>query len=224
MFLSQLILNPRNRNVRRDLAAPYECHRTLMRAFPSKEDGGPGRVLYRVEIDDERQPPTVLIQSDKRPDWSFLEGTDQAIARPVKEVTFTAAENECESENTVPITAGRRFRFRLVANPTVKREGKRHGLFREPEQSAWLIRKANNSGFKIVESPSGVQENVCITPLGRSCSSKRTTTDTLTILHQGVRFDGILEVVNPQLFIDSIGAGIGSAKGFGFGLLSLARS
>ena len=35
-------------------------------------------------------------------------------------------------------------------------------------------------------------------------------------------FDGVLEVNDPDIFIKSIESGIGSAKGFGFGLLSIA--
>ena len=34
MYLSQLTLNPRNRRAQRELAAPYQMHKTLMRAFP----------------------------------------------------------------------------------------------------------------------------------------------------------------------------------------------
>ena len=34
MYLSQLTLNPRTRRVQRELANPYELHRTLMRAYP----------------------------------------------------------------------------------------------------------------------------------------------------------------------------------------------
>lgn len=37
-----------------------------------------------------------------------------------------------------------------------------------------------------------------------------------------VRFDGLLEVTDPGKFLETLRAGIGSAKGFGFGLLSLA--
>mgnify|MGYP002136949035 FL=1 len=33
MFLSKLILNPKSREARRDLANPYDLHRTLARAF-----------------------------------------------------------------------------------------------------------------------------------------------------------------------------------------------
>ena len=34
MYLSRLILNPRNRRVQREIAGPYQMHRSIMRAFP----------------------------------------------------------------------------------------------------------------------------------------------------------------------------------------------
>src|SRR5207248_1215728 len=45
MYLSKLSTNLRDRGVRRDLANPYDLHRTLLRAFPDAEAGGAGRVL-----------------------------------------------------------------------------------------------------------------------------------------------------------------------------------
>jgi CRISPR system Cascade subunit CasE len=41
--------------------------------------------------------------------------------------------------------------------------------------------------------------------------------------HLAVQFDGVLEVTDPAKFLETVRQGIGSAKGFGFGLLSLAR-
>jgi len=38
-----------------------------------------------------------------------------------------------------------------------------------------------------------------------------------------VTFDGLLRVTNVPRFVETLQAGIGSGKGLGFGLLSLAR-
>jgi CRISPR system Cascade subunit CasE len=40
--------------------------------------------------------------------------------------------------------------------------------------------------------------------------------------HGGVQFRGILEVTDPAQFAETYRQGIGSAKGFGFGLMLLA--
>jgi CRISPR system Cascade subunit CasE len=44
-----------------------------------------------------------------------------------------------------------------------------------------------------------------------------------TITYQAVLFDGILEVQAAEEFMTSLQKGIGPAKAFGFGLLSLAK-
>lgn len=45
----------------------------------------------------------------------------------------------------------------------------------------------------------------------------------LKVTHLGVQFDGLLQVVDPARLLETIRDGVGSAKGFGYGLLSVAR-
>ena len=49
MYLSRLILNPRNRRVQREVTDPYQMHRSIMRAFPDGLKPEEERVLFRVE-------------------------------------------------------------------------------------------------------------------------------------------------------------------------------
>src|SRR5262245_29794779 len=123
MYLSQLILNPRCCAVRRDLADAYALHRTLLRAFPNSEDGGPGRVLYRVEPPRGEPRFVVVVQSDIAPDWSRLAVPPEYLCGQPATKPFAPA-----------VTIGHRLCFRLRANPTVKRDGKRHSLLDEGQQ------------------------------------------------------------------------------------------
>ena len=45
---------------------------------------------------------------------------------------------------------GQLLRFRLRANPTVTRAGKRHGLTSQGAQLAWLQRQGERGGFQLV--------------------------------------------------------------------------
>jgi CRISPR system Cascade subunit CasE len=214
MFLSRLLFNPRSRQVRRDLAQPYEMHRTLMRAFPGQSDGGPGRVLFRIDTDRDTGASTALIQSEKRPDWSAL--PPDYLTQPAEVKTFAPA-----------FTAGQRLLFRLRANPTRKTgtstkadrlagkprsNGTRQALMLEDQQHTWLRRKAEAGGFKVLS---------CVTvPEGFARGQKAEG----TLSHYTVRFDGLLSVTDPERFLQTVHEGIGPAKGFGFGLLSLARA
>jgi CRISPR system Cascade subunit CasE len=203
MYLTQLLLNPRCRSVRKDLSDPYDLHRTILRAFPDAKDGGPGRVLYRVELPRGEPRFVVLVQSDVVPDWSRLEVDSDYLLRPPAIKPFDPA-----------FAAGQRLAFRVRANPTVKRDGKRRPLLDEDQQRAWLDRKGAEAGFHVVRAE--------VSPEGASCGHKPAEGSTLVLTHHAVRFDGVLAVTEPQQLRQALRSGIGSAKGFGFGLLSLA--
>lgn len=221
MYLSKLTFNPRSRDARRDMASAYELHRTILRAFADRESGGPGRVLFRVEPVDDDRPPAVIVQSDKMPDWSRLPA--EVFARVDGPKLLNLA-----------FRAGQRLRFRLRANPTVKRDGKRLGLLREEDHVRWLLRKARTSGFDILGAEGIPAEAGVTLPAtlrlqvvreGAVHSRKSSTDGEVGLMtHVAVRFDGLLRVTDPELFTQSLRGGIGAAKGLGFGLLSLARA
>lgn len=114
----------------------------------------------------------------------------------------------------------------LNANGKRKR-GKRIPLVKPDELRDWLFRKGESrcrdnssgqnipGGFKIIEPKEKPLE---IRPMVESHFRKKEH----TAYHGGVQFRGILEVTDREHFIQSYQAGIGSAKGFGFGLLLLA--
>src|SRR5512138_2750259 len=78
MYLSRLILNPRSRQVRNELADPYEMHRTVCKAFPggvfeeARSERNATSVLFRVDVHPRTHIPTVLVQSRQKPNWDFL--------------------------------------------------------------------------------------------------------------------------------------------------------
>jgi len=210
MYLSRLILNPRSRRVQRELANPYELHRTLMRAFPDSLNRERDRVLFRVETDPRTGVPIVLLQSTLEPRWDWL-------GEPGGKGYLLRA-SECKSFD-LHLAPGQMLAFRLRANPTVKRrfnekDHKRVGLYREEEQIEWLKRKGEQGGFRLVAVRTGSQDTVNGT-IHRDDKKHK-----LNLL--AVQFDGLLQVTNPDRLRESVRQGIGSGKGLGFGLLSLA--
>lgn len=211
MYLSRLIINPRSRQVQRELAEPYEMHRTLSRCFPA-EYGAQERVLFRVDMRPRSETPIILVQSHEQPDWTFLE-------EPGAHAYLLAMDDESNPaiKTYQPhFNAGQVLAFRLCANPTVKRNGKRLGLYKEEEQCAWLERKAQAGGFRLLQ-----MNNRQKAPIGGKLYRDGARHD-LNLLR--IQFDGVLQVVAPDLFIAGLEKGIGSGKGFGCGLLSLAAA
>ncbi len=209
MYLSKLTLNPRNPGARRDVARPYELHRTLMRGLEHAPDDE--RLLFRIEPERGPGGPIVLVQSSgTQPDWS-----------PLLENGYLL-----RAEGPKPfaphLEPGRRLRFRLTANPVKKVGGKRIPLIfdhHEDEQVKtywdWLYRQAERCGFRVLSA----QDAPFRTASNRQ---KREDYEKHQIPHFGVRFDGVLEVLDPEWVVQAVRQGIGPAKAFGFGLLSLA--
>lgn len=206
MYLSSLTLDPLRRSTHELRLNPYLLHQAVFRAFPDNIDGGPGRVLYRLDID--RQGNTsLLVQSEKEPDWDKAVMLKQSLLEP-----------EAYREFSPKFQPGKALYFRLRANPTVKKKsedkknGYRLGLFGEEEQLTWFRNKAEEGGFSLV--------NCRVTPEGITNDGKRSVDKKMS--HYAVRFEGVLAVNNPEAFLNTLEGGIGPAKGFGFGLLSVA--
>jgi CRISPR system Cascade subunit CasE len=173
-------------------------------------------VLFRVDLDRASGGAAALVQSDKPPDWFALPA---GYLREVQAKAFDPA-----------FAAGQRLAFRLRANPTKKigttskadrlagkhkDHGQRVGLCREEEQVTWLRCKGGAGGFRV--------HAVTAAPEGLARGRKQAGEVGLCLTLYGVRFDGLLEVTDPERFLQTVRDGVGPAKGFGFGLLSLAR-
>jgi CRISPR system Cascade subunit CasE len=137
----------------------------------------------------------------------------------------------------------RYYAFDLRANPTKcvdqqdakghivlrkngkRTKGKRIPIVKPEELRAWLLRKAQAcrydekakaeipGGFRIVE-----ERPLEIRPMVEHHFRRKED----SAYHGGVQFRGVLEVTDRERFIETYQSGIGSAKGFGFGLLLLA--
>ena len=217
MYLSRLILNPRNRRVQREIANPYQMHRSLMRAFPDDLDREGERMLFRLEglprSGAHRGGLTLLVQSWNEPDWSWLaEPGARGYLRPLD------GPNPAIKPFDLSLARGQVLAFRLRANPTVKRavdgRRKRLGLYREDEQIQWLTRKGERGGFRLLTVRTSRQETIG----GRIHREDRT--HKLRLL--AVQFDGVLQVADPDWLRATVRRGVGSGKGLGVGLLSLA--
>lgn len=221
IYLYRLKFNPRSKTTWRLLKEPYEMHRMISRAFSEdKELYRASRFLYRVEEHPERGLQ-VIVQSKLPADWEQLEQE-----RFVDKLDATQAE--------FSFAMGRTLAFRLRANPCrfvkgekrgerspmwdKKPEGERaeerdiryHKI--EKEQEAWLVKKAKTSGFQIL--------SLTVTPEG--VSNPKQGANSLTL--SSVLYEGVLRVTAPEIFLTALECGIGPAKGFGFGLLSLAKA
>jgi CRISPR system Cascade subunit CasE len=237
MYLSRLILDPRNRAVRRDIANCQQLHRTVLSAFPDAP-GVSGRehfgTLHRLDVEPRTGLVTLLVQSAVEPDWAHL---PPGYLVPVE----SPDENPGQKDITATydaITTGQILRFRLRANVTKKigtatkaerLAGARSNGQRVPVRGAetltWLARKGEAGGFRIsgvtTSTPDTIAD-VMATPQADARGWRRGDGASARITITPVVFDGRLLVTDADRFRQTIVEGIGPAKAYGCGLLSVA--
>jgi len=245
VYLSRLTLNPRSRDVRRDLGNCHELHRTILKALPQVEDNEAKArerfgVLHRLENDQRQQKLTLLVQSYLKPAWSRL---------PSDYLLLTDEENPaCKPvhETYSRLGAGQCLTFRVRANPTRRVSGKNaqeaqwHGkrveIRDEVQQIAWLQRKGQEAGFKLASVCINHRvPNVNLAPQGKLFGYRRNSQEISAgpaydvsggnrrMSFGSVLFEGDLIVTDVEAFREALVKGIGSGKAYGFGLLSIAR-
>ena len=220
LYVSRLILNLRSRQVIAELRKPYEMHRTLLKAFPTPLPSDE-RVLFRVDENPRTGWFHLLVQSHSKPDWGHLERIEY-LASNIDDVNPAVREWEPQ------MSAGQLLSFRLTANPTKRLgvkdnpergtgDGKRVPIHEPEKQLDWLKRKAEQHGFRLVDTyvaDNGTQSG--------AIPRKSSQEEPHAAKWLSVRFDGHLQVTDPEKFSAAVAGGIGTAKAFGFGLLSVA--
>lgn len=194
LYLSRVILNE-SRVALSWIANPYRVHQRLSMACERDP-----RLLFRIE---ELPQLQILVQSHNSPDWSSAFKGFNVLAHPPQTKMFSPQ-----------LAAGGVFHFRLLANPSYRHEGDRLGILDEAGQLAWLQRKLADSGAELI--------NCNLRNMGFQRSEKNPAKESSPQTHLSVLFDGELRVVESPKLLASLAGGIGPAKAYGFGLLSLA--
>lgn len=202
MFLTRLTLDLRGSQARRDLADVYDMHRTLVRAFIAGVDQTPPRFLWSLEAASAWREPTVLVLSEARADWKYLDDQPGYLKR--------AAETRTQDVSAL-VLKDAPYRFRLVANPTVTRDGKRRGLVGEDAQLAWLTRQGTQHGFSVDAAFVSGSDMLVGDRKGAG------------ICLQQASFEGRLTVTDEDAFEKALKHGIGPGKAFGCGMLLAHR-
>jgi CRISPR system Cascade subunit CasE len=213
--------------LREEIFDNYAWHEKLWQCFPDATPDTKRDFLTRVDPLVGAFQLWVLSKSKPRlPTWCPENGFS------VKEIASSFLSHRYYAfdlrVNPVKSLAQRSPNGEILLRDDGKRvRSKRVPLVKPDELRAWIIRKGEvrcrvpitgqdvPGGFRIVEekpleiSPM-VENHFRIRKKGHSA------------YHGGVQFRGILEVTNQEHFFQTYQFGIGSAKGFGFGLLLLA--
>jgi CRISPR system Cascade subunit CasE len=207
--LARIRLNPHSRAVQRDLRNATDMHRTLMRLVPDGLGSSPRQaagLLYRLDVTDTFS--TLLVQATALDPTRLPDDYGHADVKDLTPV-FNALQK------------GLAVRYRIVVNPVKTerlslenkgRRGKRIALT-GPDADQWWARRALEAGLHLTTAlPTLV---AAVHGGGDSAAAVR---------HHLVRYDGTATVTDPDALAEAVLVGIGRAKSYGAGLLSLARA
>lgn len=207
MYLSQVELDPCNRETLRAFNVPRRLHGAVEAAFT----GPRTRRLWRLDRRASRL--WLLILSEERPELSGI------VAQ------FGPPNGIAETRDYAPLLArvaeGTVWRFRLAANPikNVKVAGGR-GIVRNhvtvSQQEQWLAERAPKHGFALEPDGFRVVDARWIA-FDKAAGGNR-------VRIHAVTFEGLLRVTDAALFCEALTRGIGRGKAYGLGLLTLMRA
>jgi CRISPR system Cascade subunit CasE len=204
-------------------------------------------LLFRPEVDRRSGMVRVLAQSAAVPDWRAL---PPGYVTPAPGCPDGWATRLLPTDVWHPQVGGRR-RFRLRANVTAKVNKHRVPLRTDGAQLAWLLSHATAGGFRVTlpppvdtvapghpEAPRLRDLNDAMPVAGlppvrldrdppvhgwRSATAATAERPARSrISFEGLTFEGILEVADPDRFAAAVRTGVGPAKAYGYGLLSIA--
>jgi CRISPR system Cascade subunit CasE len=232
-YLSKIGLNPLRRGAQRLATSPHRLHAAVL--------GGLGvqpvaeRVLWRLDEGTHRHDVLVLTQS--RPSWAHL----------VEEAGWPGADDgEALVRDLAPVldlaVAGREFAFRVKANPVSstrrpahptaaqarsladfeRRRGVRVAHRTASHQLGWLTTRASEEhhpwGFSLPEAAGAPLARL----VARGHEQFRKGGGGAVVTIDTATFEGVLVVRDPRRFREVLVGGLGSAKAYGCGLLTLA--
>lgn len=209
---TRLYLNARKRGARKLLTNPEAMHAAVRSAFPPDIDTSESRVLWRV--DSAGDTHTLYIVGPEKPDAGHIVEQAGWDSRPPQTADYKRLQDS--------LVRGQQWRFELVANPVSAKAGERGTRGKlvphvtADQQIAWLAQRAETAGFRLLDDATVVGRERLSFKKGADPKARRISVSI-------ARFSGTLEVTDAEALRKTLNQGIGRARAYGCGLLTLAR-
>lgn len=233
MHLTRFRFNAARTGARRLLTSPQMLHAAVMSSFPEAPPtpGGGPRVLWRIDYNSAAEV-LLYVTSPVRPDLTHL----------VEQAGWPTAETQGWSTYDYAtflagLSADSVWAFRLTANPVHsirRKEGEptKRTAHRTPRhQIEWLLNQQERGGFAIEEKAPESRllergdeyELVVGGARGLSFSKDSSSSPGRNAVRIAtVTYQGRLRVTDPEAFRLRLASGLGKAKAYGCGLMTLA--
>lgn len=228
MYLTRFRVNTQRVTARRLLSSPQMLHAAVLSSFaepPQQSADGP-RVLWRLDRNNSTETHLFIVSPDQ-PDLTHL----------VEQAGWPATGRWQAFEYTPFLSQlgkGDQWAFRLTANPvhSVRRADghptKVTAHVTPRHQMQWLLDRQEKAGFTIVEKPQerrlmeGDVHELIIHNRRQLAFNKKGNAHPVSLAT--ATFDGKLEVTDPDALRRTLTCGLGRAKAYGCGLMTLAAA
>jgi CRISPR system Cascade subunit CasE len=222
MYLSRIEINRQRLETKQALMNFQIMHAAILSCFPSSS----GRVLWR--IDTLKSSMYILLVSEIKPDFTAF----------IQQFGWPSSEQTGETKDYEPflqrIEEGSTWHFRITANPvrSVNSGEESHGkrgkiiALSVEDQKKWLFDRAGAHGFSLPEvsyKNADGNETTAYSHKVVSRKVKRFKRQDRTVTISVATFEGVLVVTDTELFTQTLRNGIGRAKAYGCGLLTIVK-
>lgn len=213
MYLSRIALNAKRRETMRALASPQLLHGAVEQSF----NGDRRRNLWRIDwLGDTCY---LLVLSVSPPDFANIDA----------QFGYQDSTRKWETKNydllIERLQPGQVWRFRLCANPVrssfrekdeTSGRGRVFAHVTQEQQRQWLEARAGACGFSLKKDAFDVVHTQWFKFSKGTEGNRKVTLRTAT-------FEGVLTICDLERFRQALLSGIGRAKAYGCGLLTVAR-
>ena len=233
MYLSRVFLNPRRQGTTLFIGNPQKLHAAVLASFPQAPPVGETswpRVLWRLDTDDWRRP-VLWVSSPDKPSFEHITGD---YGWPSSDLPF---ETRSMEHLLSRLAEGQEYVFRTTVNPVKAQAGKpdaagKRGrgkivpLVGAAARTEWFVQRAPRWGFEVplssVQPPAGGPAWALETRGSQRLRFSKRDGKKQVVL-QTVTFEGSLRVTDAEQFRRALTQGVGRGRGYGCGLVSLAR-
>lgn len=204
--LTQLVLNPRNPAVARDLDDMQAMHRRVMSLLPDNLGDAPRAqtdTLFRLEQN--RGEIRLLVQS----------------GAPVSPTSLPHRYSTHHASTSLDgllarVTIVEIIRYSIITNPSKRAhdgesKGKNVAILGYDDIHAWWVRKATIAGVDVANHPINIDT---VNGYNGSRQGQR-------VHHHAVRIEGFATVIDAEALVGALTTGIGRGKAHGLGLLTV---
>jgi CRISPR system Cascade subunit CasE len=219
------------------LASPQILHAALESSMPSLPGNSEGRSLWRV--DKLNNSLHILLLSAQKPDFTHI---IEQFGWPASDQTW---ETKVYDAFLNRIQVGQHWHFRLRANPVrsikdgsnpAANRGKIVPCSKIDDQKLWLASRSLSRGFNVLSASDGNMADkddvLTINAINQTANytfeivhreTKKFKRQGKTVTLNVATFEGILEVTDAEKFVHTLRHGLGRAKAYGCGLLTIAK-